>query len=374
MKNGPRIRPGESNPNSAWLCQTLIDRRYELAVGVPCGYLADLITRLDNAGLYLAAPNEGSAAAIAAGAYLGGHRSVVILQNSGLGNLINPLTSLLIPFQIPILFFVSLRGWPDPEDDEPQHAVMGRSTHALLDACGVPHWTLGVDRESQREAFELADKAVEGEESAFLLVPRDVLGRPTHGSCPAARWTRREALDLLLPHLEEALIVATTGFTSRSLFALDDRIKSFYMQGSMGHAMAMGLGVSMAAPEEKVVVLDGDGAAMMHMGTMATIGQVAPPQLLHVVIDNGSYESTGGQPTPTRHVDWVHLAEALGYAHGQVVEDSAGLERAFTAMAQRRGPHLLVLSVDADAGVVPPRASSRHDLPFLRARFQDALR
>jgi phosphonopyruvate decarboxylase len=174
-----------------------------------------------------------------------------------------------------------------------------------------------------------------------------------------------------LDHFPQSLIVSTTGYISRGLFAVHDSPQAFYMQGSMGHASAFALGVAQAGGEDRrVLLLDGDGAALMHLGSMATLAAVAPPALVHVLIDNGVYESTGGQLTSVRSVDFGGVGSALGYAYVATCEDLACLQAALDVAAVHRGPALIVVRTAADIGAAPPRATSAVPAPVIAARFR----
>jgi phosphonopyruvate decarboxylase len=339
-----------------------------LVTGVPCAVFGGPLRLLEQQpGRYVAAANEGAALAIAAGASLAGQRSAVLIQNSGFGNLVNPLTSLVLTFDIPVPVFMSLRGWPDPARDEPQHAVMGRSTQALLDALGVPYWLLEPDEE---HLAKVLDEVQAAGRAAFVLVPKGSIGAAGAPSDAPGGFGRREAVEALLPYLGDALVFGTTGYISRELYGLADRPANFYMQGSMGHALALGLGAALARPQRRVVVLDGDGAVLMHLGTTATVGAVAPPNLVHVVLDNGTYESTGGQRTASSTVDWSALGAAAGYRSTAVCGDAASVRRALDGLGE--GPHLVAVRIAPAPGVTPPRVTGGLSPTQLRERFTAA--
>ena len=317
--------------SAAGFCTALDRIGVRLVSGVPCSYFAGPLRLLESRpGRYVPAANEGAALAIAAGAELAGNRAAVIIQNSGFGNLVNPLTSLLLTFDIPVLVFMSLRGWPDPARDEPQHAVMGRTTHDLLDALRVPHQVLKPDEDHLAEALTAADEARADGRPAFVLVPKDTIEPPPAAAAAPAPFGRREALSAVLPHLDRALVFTTTGYVSRELFGLCDRAETFYMQGSMGHALALGLGTALSRRDRQVLVIDGDGAVLMHTGTCLTAGALAPPNLVHLILDNGAYESTGSQCTTSSTMDWCALGVAAGY-RSTVVCASAPASRAWRA-------------------------------------------
>ncbi len=357
-------------------CQALTEQRIEYATGVPCSYLAGPISALTQRGRYVPAVNEGAALALACGAMAAGTRVAVIAQNSGLGNLINPLTSLQAPYAIPLWVFMSLRGWPDPRADEPQHEVMGASTHATLDALRVRHWTLGPSATGQslRRILAEAEPGVKAGRAAFVLCPKGSVGGPADRTPRAgtAGLGRAEALGMILSRDSASPVVATTGYMSRHLFAYRDLASNFYMQGSMGHAAAFGLGLAMHQ-SQRVVVLDGDGAALMHLGTMSTIGAAAPVGLLHVIFDNGSYESTGRQLTSSATTDFTQVARATGYATAQLAATGEEIRRALDVVDGVPGPHLLAVRVSPGTGQAPARATSALPTREIFRRFATAV-
>jgi phosphonopyruvate decarboxylase len=334
---------------------------FDFYTGVPCSFLTPLINGVisDHTLRYVGATSEGEAVAIAAGAWLAGRRTVVMFQNSGLGNAVNPLTSLNAPFRIPSLLVATWRGQPGLAD-EPQHAVMGQITHDLLRLMGI-----GLEDAPDREdalgpAFERAVAAMEttGLPFAWVLKKGDISDSPLDQPPPVVRrrgerWRferggerprRDQALAQLLSLLDaRAAVIATTGKCGRELFTLADRSQHLYQVGSMGCASAMGLGVALNV-ERPVVVLDGDGAALMKLGALATIGAYAPENLIHVVLDNGCHDSTGGQQTVSASVDFAAVAIDCGYACAASCDDLEGFDRAWTAVS-RGGPSLIHLRI-----------------------------
>jgi phosphonopyruvate decarboxylase len=302
-------------------------------VGVPCSYLAPVIRLLEDGTdvEYVGAANEGEAVAIAVGARIAGRRPVVVLQNSGLGNAVNPLTSLAATLAVPVLLLVTWRGEPG-YPDEPQHTLMGEITPALLDAMGVDHEVLPSDLATldRRLAAAEAHMARTGRSFAFLVRKGTfdrAVPRPADGTGRAA--LRAEVIEAIVREVgDDAVVVATTGYTARELAASWDRPANLYVVGSMGCASSVALGLSTAAPNRRVVVLDGDGAALMRLEALTTIGRLAPAGLVHVVLDNGAYESTGGQRTSSGGLDLVGIARACGYAHARTVADPGDVARA----------------------------------------------
>ncbi|MDK9721950.1 MAG: phosphonopyruvate decarboxylase [Rhodospirillales bacterium] len=326
--------------------------------GVPCSFLTPMINRVisDRTIRYVGAASEGEAVAIASGAWLAGRETVVMCQNSGLGNTVNPLTSLNWPFRIPTLMIVTWRGQPGLKD-EPQHELMGEITAGLLDVMGIPHRPFPTQANDIAAALSEARAAMDasGLPFAFIMakdsVEDEALDQPLRDHAPPGiladlqthgqRANRATLLERLLAAIPAtAAVVATTGKCGRELFTLADREQHLYQVGSMGGASAMGLGVALNA-KRPVVVLDGDGAALMKMGNFATIGAYRPGNLIHVLFDNGVHDSTGGQMTVSDSVDFAQVALACGYARAMTVDDANGFDNAFAAALGLSGPHLI---------------------------------
>lgn len=334
---------------------------HDFYTGVPCSFLTPLINGVlsSPALTYIGAASEGEAVAIAAGAWLAGRRTVVMCQNSGLGNAVNPLTSLNAPFRIPTLLVTTLRGEPGIPD-EPQHEVMGRITQELLSVIGVEHAPFPrtpldvkpvLGRAAEHMAgtdlpFALVMRKGDMAEEGLRLSPRSRPAPGRHADFPAAgpRPSRAAALERFLGLVApEAAVIATTGMCGRELFTLADRPQHLYQVGSMGGASGMALGVALNSARP-VVVLDGDGAALMKLGTLATIGAYAPRNLLHILLDNGVHDSTGGQPTVSESVDFAAVALACGYRYAASCASLDGFEAAFREAAVL-GPALIHLRI-----------------------------
>ncbi|MGM9516566.1 phosphonopyruvate decarboxylase [Roseateles sp. DB2] len=318
--------------------------------GVPCSYLTPLINEviLREDTRYVLASSEGDALSIAAGAWLGGKAAVVLCQNSGLGNMVNPLTSLNEPFGIPVLLLVTWRGRPG-EKDEPQHQLMGRITPELLSLMGIPWELLPDDDRAAQELVERAFAYMAREHRPFAIVlPGDIFesGAPLQLGDDAPQLpTRAEVLSAFLEAVpRDAVVVATTGKTGRELFTLDDRPAHLYCVGSMGYASALAHGVALAS-SRAVYVVDGDGAALMHLGNLSSIGAARPERLVHLVLDNGSYDSTGGQPTASAEVDFAQVARASGYAGAQRCADLGAFSEALAHASATTGPHLIHMPI-----------------------------
>jgi phosphonopyruvate decarboxylase len=322
---------------------------FDFYTGVPCSFLNPLINGvLNDSGLaYVGAASEGEAVAIAAGAWLAGRRTVVMCQNSGLGNAVNPLTSLNAPFAIPTLLITTWRGQPGIPD-EPQHAVMGTITQDLLfptDAATLPTVLATAARHMEDRAQPFA-LVMEKDSVAAEALHRGALPPPPPGRRVAATPggelpTRVAVLERFLAATDDATaVVATTGKCGRELFTLADRPQHIYQVGSMGGASAMGLGIALNTTR-RVVVLDGDGAALMKLGNMATIGAYQPANLVHILLDNGVHDSTGGQATVSASVDFAAVALACGYRFAATCTGLADVDRTLAEATATKGPALL---------------------------------
>jgi len=308
-------------------------RGFALYTGVPCSYLKPLINFVADSSemRYVAAANEGDAVAIAAGAEVGGRPSVAMFQNSGLGNAVNPLTSLTYTSQIPILLVTTLRGDSNGSADEPQHRLMGAITTRLLELMCIRWAYFPATKNAVPEALDRAVDHLHTHRTPYALVlrkgticaaraprprrPRPVSVRPELSTPPLPVCTRSEMLRTIQRCARPSdVVIATTGHIGRELYAAGDRDNQFYMVGAMGCASSFGLGLAISQPKRRVIVVDGDGAILMRMGALATIGQERPDNLVHVVLDNQAHESTGGQATASCSTDLGAVAAACGYA------------------------------------------------------------
>ena len=352
-------------------------RGFDLYSGVPCSYLTPFINYVinDDTLTYVAAANEGDAVAIAAGASLGNRRAVAMFQNSGVGNSVNPLTSLTYIFKIPILVITTWRGEPG-QPDEPQHELMGRITGDFLSRMEIPWEFFPQQPEDVEPVWDRAVSHMEEVRLPYGLIMKKDSVRSVplkRGLEPLAeRRTaapevirrvsgrepvrRREALLRIIEATppEEAVIVSTTGYTSRELFALADRKNQLYMVGSMGCASSVGMGLAIRLPQKKVVVLDGDGALLMRMGSMATTGFYSPGNLVHVLLDNGVHESTGGQETVSSGVDFGAVAAACGYCRIWSGDDPSVLTEGLR-LSLNEGPVFIHLKIQSGTPGKLPR-------------------
>jgi phosphonopyruvate decarboxylase len=326
-------------------------RGFEWYAGVPCSYLTPFINYVlqDPSLQYVSMANEGDAVALIAGVALagGGRRGVAMMQNSGLGNAVSPLTSLTWTFRLPQLLIVTWRAQPGVPD-EPQHALMGPITPKMLETMEIPWELFPSEIDAIGPALDRATAYMDetgrpyalvmqkGTVASYALKPGASAAGKRSGSqagssdkTPAtrllleplrlpesARPSRQDALREVIARTPVAstAVLASTGFCGRELYAIDDRPNQLYMVGSMGCVVPLALGVALARPDVRVIALDGDGAALMRMGAFATVGAYGPPNLQHLLLDNGVHDSTGGQATVSKHVSFAEIAAACGYA------------------------------------------------------------
>jgi phosphonopyruvate decarboxylase len=358
---------------------------FGLYAGVPCSYLKPFINYvIDSDQLrYIGAANEGDAVAIAAGASLGGMGAVAMFQNSGLGNAVNPLTSLTWTFRIPILVITTLRGEPGGAPDEPQHELMGQVTTQMLETMQIPWAFFPTEAAEIAPLLERAVAQMQSSGRPFALVMRKGSVAPVSlQSVPEATaprlasaqrqtpaYRRQDMLRVVQSAVTDSdLLVATTGYTGRELFACDDRANQIYMVGSMGCAPTFGLGLAVARPDRRVLVLDGDGAALMRLGALATLGHEQPSNLLHILLDNGIHESTGGQATVSRGLDFPAIAAACGYPDCVSIADPDQLR---AAVADNQ-PGLRFIHVPIKPGIAAdlPRPSQKPEAVAQRFRAE----
>ncbi|CAL8121688.1 unnamed protein product [Orchesella dallaii] len=335
--------------------------------GVPDSLLKDFcafVTDHVPSSHHIIAPNEGAAVAVAAGYHLASSKApLVYMQNSGLGNAVNPLVSLCAPevYSIPMLLLIGWRGEPGKRD-EPQHLVQGQVTPGLLAALGIPFQPLPDYFEGAQQALYTAKKHMERTLTPYaLLVKRQtfapykmqkltVLDEVEH-----SRMQREDAIETVINTVSDRdIIVGTTGMLSRELFELrkmreEGHERDFLTVGCMGHATSIALGIAIRKPTRRIFALDGDGALIMHMGSMATIAQTSPPNLTHIVLNNGAHDSVGGQPSAASKDTFSipELAIAAGYRSAQVATNAEEIMQAIknVQLPGEKGPNMIEIKI-----------------------------
>ncbi len=272
------------------------------------------------------AANEGNAVGIACGHYFATKEiPLVYMQNSGLGNVVNPLASLAEHdvYAVPMILLIGWRGQGNTEPNHPQHRLQGEITPGMLDVMHIPYSILKDDDADFRAVIEKAAAYCrENRRSYALIAPKGVMAaaEKANNVDDVYPMSREEAIEVILDHMPaDTVYSATTGRATRELFFLRERrnetkAHDYLNVGSMGHASSVALGIALEKPERHVVCLDGDSACMMHMGAMTMVSKLDAPNFLHVVLNNGAHESVGGQPSAGHKVDFTKIAEACGYA------------------------------------------------------------
>ena len=310
---------------------------------------------------HIVATSEEEACAIATGYHLATKKiPVVYMQNSGLGNSVDPLTSLMNKevYGIPALLLISWRGEPG-EKDEPQHIKMGKITKKLLKTLGIPFIVLSTEETVIKKQIQIAKRYLKKQSSPYAIIVKKsiIASYQSRTKKEIYPLSREEAIKIILNNLRgNELIVSTAGKTSRELFELretkkEGHRKDFYTLGSMGCAASIALGIALEKSKNKIFVFDGDGSLLMKMGTLATIGHYLPKNFYHIIFDNNSHDSTGGQKTVSDTVDFSKVALACGYKKAKMVTKENELKKSLSEI--KEGPAMLVIKV---------RKGSRGDL------------
>lgn len=344
-----------------------------------CAYVTDTAPE----DKHIIAANEGCALALASGYHLAtGKTPVVYMQNSGLGNAVNPLLSLADSdvYSVPLVLLIGWRGMPAVHD-EPQHIKQGKVTLALLDAMRIPYVVTAESEDELNKQIDYCYACTEKASAPFAFVVKKDTFAPyalKNKTSSDAEMTREDAIERIVLHSpKDAVFVSTTGMASRELFEL--RVKhgmsganDFLTVGSMGHASQIALSIAMQKKDRLVICLDGDGAAIMQMGGLATIGVRKPDNMIHVVLNNGAHDSVGGQPTVGFKIDLPGIAKACGYAHTYSAADAASLEAALAnALSEKKTAFIEVkIRKGARADLGRPTTSPREN----KKAFMEVLR
>lgn len=343
----------------------LIDEGVNFFTGVPDSLLKDFTSYIYDAvssQKHVIAANEGAAIAIASGTYLAtGKPALVYMQNSGIGNAINPLLSLADPevYSIPMFLLIGWRGMPGVKD-EPQHMKQGRVQNLLLDSMEIPYRIIGPDSlDVATTIHELFVLSLHRGGPVALIIEKDTfspyISKRLNQDHQDPLMSREYALTRVIESLNvDDIVVSTTGMASREIFEIRARTNlghnhDFLTVGSMGHCSQIALGIALKYPEKNVYCIDGDGAFIMHMGSIAIIGQTAPANLKHIVMNNAAHDSVGGQPTAASVIDLTGIAQACCYNAIQSVANEAELIDSLIWLKDMRGPALLEIKVKTGA-------------------------
>jgi len=325
-----------------------------------CSYVNDNVSREN----HIISTNEGSAIALAAGYYLSsGKPALVYMQNSGFGNAVNPLLSLMDPevYGIPVLLMIGWRGEPGVKD-EPQHIKQGRVMTELLKSMEIPFRIFNKSTsDPELEISELYTTSISNNCPSAMLISEGFFDNYTSVSRTENPYivSREEAIKMITDMTgDNDIIICTTGKASRELYELQKKKKSvnqndFLTVGSMGHSSQIALGIALNKKNRNVFILDGDGAVLMHMGSLAVIGSESPENLKHIILNNGAHESVGGQPTAGFKISFTETAKGCGYKMAALAETPEQIRHEFEKLKNSKGPALLEIRVSC---------SSRSDL------------
>lgn len=344
---------------SEFFVNTLKEYGIDFYAGVPdsllkniCAYITDNLPSQQN----IIAANEGGAMGIAAGYHLAtGKVPVVYMQNSGEGNIINPLASLTDKevYNIPVLLVIGWRGRPGVKD-EPQHVKQGKVTTGLLNVMGINYAILPKDEAEAAKQIKIAVDYMKATNECYaLVIEKDTFDsyKLQNVEINNLTMTREDAIQKVAASIEDtACVVSTTGMISRELFEArtawnQGHERDFLTVGSMGHASQIALGIALQKPERKVYCFDGDGASLMHMGNMAITASMNCKNYVHVVFNNGAHDSVGGQPTVGLKIDLCGVAKAVGYKATYSVDTIDQLETVLAEVKNAEGPVLLQVCV-----------------------------
>jgi phosphonopyruvate decarboxylase len=355
---------------------SLKNKGIDFFAGVPDSLLKDFCAYLqDNAqkNRHIISANEGNAVGLALGHYLAtGNPALVYMQNSGQGNAVNPLTSLADKevYGIPILLLVGWRSEPGIKD-EPQHAKQGRITLDLLKTLEIPYSIL---EDSFEKNLEDALKYMKEKSSPYALIAKKGTFEEYKSKPIDSKYslTREDALKIVLSRLEKEVVVSTTGMLSRELFELREQSKQnhekdFLVVGGMGHASSIALGIALNS-EKQVYCLDGDGSVLMHMGSLAVNALANSKNFRHIVFNNGSHESVGGQPTAASDLNLADIAKSCSYKSVFIAENKEELEKEIQNLAKSEGPSFLEIKIKKghrkDLGR-PTKSSEENKISFM---------
>ncbi len=316
-------------------------KEYEFGpfIGVADSLFGGFFNYLESLNEYIPAANEGLALSMASGSYLAGKKPVVLLQNAGIGNLINPQTSLNDLYEIKSLLLIGWRGNPNYPEDAPEHLLMGKKTLDFLESANIETKVL-----ESLDDIEWTNNKLKSHNTIALLINPGSIGNYEKEVNNKYEMSRYKAIETIARHTNNMIRFSTTAMISRELYEIDDSVKNFYTIGSMGHIGAIALGTALQK-NEKVVVIDGDGALLMHLGILSTIGNLKPKNLLHICLDNESYSSTGSQSTTSNTTYLDKVALDCGYNDTKIILTENELEDKLKEMLNINGPNFLLVKI-----------------------------
>ena len=333
---------------SEFFCNELKKSGFGPFTGVPCSLLKHVINYiLDSDDIeYYTVSSEGEAMGLAGGFSLTGKIPVVMMQNDGYGNAVNPISSLQLLYKLPCLLIITWRGEPE-KPDAPQHRIMGETIRELLSIFKIPFKILEDDTDKFKENLDEANRYINKNSLPFAFIIKKgffeeyAKKRKDHESKNGLS-TRIDFLKELSKIIKPPdIIIGATGFTGREVMQKLSHKGKFYMVGSMGCAASIGLGIALENPNRKVYVLDGDGALLMKMGTLSTVGFYKPENLIHICFDNTQYESTGGQKTSSSVVKFSKIAKNSNYSTAYKTDSINDFKEILNKILKIKGPHFI---------------------------------
>ena len=338
----------------------LLRNGFDSLVGVPCSYFSGLMNFFDEKKLLFLSNNEGESVAMSAGLNFSGKKPVVFFQNSGFGNALNPMTSLILTNKIPSLFLISLRGDPLIVD-EPQHVLMGKVTRKLLDDIGIENIVL--DQKTNYDyLIKKINKSFYKKKSVALIVRKNQFEKTKDLTKPNKKekiiqyskgfsdknpkLKRIDVLKCIKKKISKKhIIITSTGYTSRELFSLGDEERNFYMVGAMGCCSSIALGMCLGNEQISCVAIDGDGALLMRLGSMSNVGYYQPRNLTHIVLNNNTHESTGGQFTNSGTIDFGKMAIANNYKNVFRCNSIKKISKIMNYCSKNIGPNFIEIPI-----------------------------
>jgi phosphonopyruvate decarboxylase len=360
-------------------CKELEKYKIGPYIYVPCSLLEPIISYVleNNRDIEVINPvNEAIAVGIATGSYMAtGKIPVVMLQNSGFLNTLNALTSLNRLYKVPFLYIITWRGCQKDGKDAPEHQIIGGDLKTYLKDFRVPSEVIS-PLGYKREIANIITVIKRTKEPAALILRKGILQSyqvkkdikvEADISCFSAIKIIKETM-----YKDAILFISTNGYISRNSFLAKDT-KDFYMLGSMGHALTIGIGIALKTPKKKVIVLDGDGGALMHSGAMASVTHGYLQNLVHIILDNGVYASTGGQPTLSRNIDFCMIAKGYGYKNIFSVKTERELKEILKKVFKLNGPSFVHILINRNY-IEAPRVSDEYSPEQIKQRFMKQVR
>lgn len=341
-------------------------------VEVPCSIFKDLLNYMWENNIKVINPvNEGIALSIASGYYTATKKvPVVMMQNSGFGNTINSLTSLNQIYNIPILYLISWRGYGGKGKDAPEHDIMGENLESILNTFKIPYYIL--EEYNYKEQLEKAIEVIKLTNKPVALILKKGLIAPYKSVKQENKYelSRLDVISTIKNLADGAIFISSTGYPSRDSFQAKDTA-DFYMLGSMGHTLAFGIGVALNT-RKKVIVFDGDGSSLMHLGSLATVSIENIKNLVYVVLDNNAHDSTGGQPTGTDKINFEKIAEGFNFKNILKVENKNDLSNKLNGFIKKDGPSFLHVMVNQESKI-GKRVSDEYNCEDIKNRFMEEL-